>query len=116
MQHLILLGHHHGKGGPGSYDKEFSGIAVAIITLLFLLILLAFIYWLLMLIHAIRHNSPDRVIWVVVLVASLIVGLAPIGAIVYRFAEKNRADRAGLANPVVEPNTAKTKTRQRKKK
>jgi hypothetical protein len=52
----------------------------------------------------------------VVLVASLIVGLAPIGAIVYRFAEKNRADRAGLANPVVEPNTAKTKTRQRKKK
>lgn len=79
----------------------FLGIGIGLIVLFVILSIVVFVYWLLMLLHAIRHNSPDRTLWIVVLVVSLLMGLALIGAVVYHLAEKKKAEQAG--QPPVSP-------------
>ncbi|OGL30852.1 hypothetical protein A3F37_00200 [Candidatus Saccharibacteria bacterium RIFCSPHIGHO2_12_FULL_41_12] len=74
--------------------KPFIGLGVGIFVFILVISIIAFIFWLLMLIHAIKHNSPDRSTWILVLVVSFVVGLSFIGAIAYFFAEKKNAEQA----------------------
>ncbi len=77
--------------------EPFIGFGLAILAFIGIILVAVFVFWLLMLIHAIQHNSPDRTLWIVVLLASFFTGFALIGAIVYFFAEKKRAEAAPLA-------------------
>ena len=66
--------------------KWFAGAGVGLIALFFLVGILAFIFWLFMLIDAIKRDIEHKPIWILVL---LLTGL--IGAIVYYFAVKRKA-------------------------
>lgn len=74
---------------------------ILIFVLLGIIILVALlIFWIFMLVHAIRHNSPNKTVWLVVLIVSLILGFAPLAAIVYFFAEKKKADQFPTSSQV----------------
>lgn len=74
---------------------------ILIFVLLGIIILVALlIFWIFMLVHAIRHNSPNKTVWLVVLIVSLILGFAPLAAIVYFFAEKKKADQFPASSQV----------------
>lgn len=80
--------------------EPFLGLAVGLLVVVGLVLIASFVFWLLMLIHAIQHNSPERTVWIVILLASFITGFSLVGAIVYYFAEKKKAE---AAPPAPEP-------------
>lgn len=55
-----------------------------------------FIFWIFMLIDCIKRTNwkqeSDKNLWLVVLIVGLVIGLAPIAAIVYYFAVKRQLD------------------------
>lgn len=75
----------------------FFGMGLAVFALVAIIVtvvsLLVFIFWLLMLLHALNHDSPDRKMWIVILSVSFIFGFALIAAAIYFFAEKKKADQ-----------------------
>lgn len=83
-------------------DKAGPLIGGILIFVLFGIIILValLIFWIFMLVHAIRHNSPNKTVWLVVLIVSLILGFAPLAAIVYFFAEKKKADQFPASSQV----------------
>lgn len=64
--------------GGGIIDIIFSLV-------LFAILLFIFIFWLKMLLHAIRSNLNDKLIWVLVILL-----LGPLGAIIYYFVVKRK--------------------------
>lgn len=88
------------NGQPISCDelaqkaKPFIGIGIALILVLAVIFIAIFVFWLLMLIHAIQHKSPNRDTWIIVLVVSFVTGFSLVGALVYYFAEKKKAEAA----------------------
>lgn len=65
------------------------GIFLMLMFLFFaLLFIVSFVFWIIMLIHASQNDIPDKNMWVVILVVSLIVGLPMVGSIVYYFVVK----------------------------
>lgn len=87
----------------GEKAKPFIGLGIGIFTIIFILAIVSFVFWLIMLIHAIKHNSPDRTLWIVVLAVSFLLGFSLIAAIVYFFAEKKKAEQAGNSTTPYEP-------------
>lgn len=85
--------------------EPFIGLGLGLLALVSIVLIAVFVFWLLMLIHAIQHDSPDRTIWIVVLLVAFVTGFALIGAIVYFFAEKKRAEAVatGQATQPVSP-------------
>jgi hypothetical protein len=82
--------------------KPFIGLGIGILVFIIVISIVSFVFWLLMLIHAVQHKSPDRNTWIIVLVASFFTGFSLVGAIVYYFAEKKKAE---LATPPDNPPT-----------
>lgn len=74
--------------------KPFIGLGIGILAFILIISLVAFIFWLLMLIHALQHKSPNRDTWLIVLVVSFVTGFGLVGALVYFFAEKKKAELA----------------------
>ncbi len=89
------------NGQPVPCDKIFGtagtflGIGFALLVLFAVIGVLAFIFWLIMLIHAISKPIHDKALWIIIL---LLFNL--IGAIVYYFAVKRHFSMAAPANPV----------------
>jgi len=79
--------------------KPFIGLGIALFIIIAIIVITTFIFWLVMLIHAIKHNSPDRNVWIAVLALSFFLGIGFIAAIVYFFAEKPKVDRLSDAKP-----------------
>lgn len=74
--------------------QPFIGLGIGIFVTIMFVALVSFIFWLLMLIHAIKHKSPNRDTWLIILVASFVLGLGFIGALVYLIVEKKKAELA----------------------
>lgn len=74
--------------------QPFIGLGIGIFTIIMIVALVSFVFWLLMLIHAIKHKSPNRDTWIIILVASFVLGLGFIGALVYLIVEKKKAELA----------------------
>lgn len=74
--------------------KPFIGLGLGIMAFIVIISVAIFVFWLLMLIHALQHKSPNRDVWLIVLVVSFVTGFGLIGALVYLFAEKKKAELA----------------------
>lgn len=85
--------------------RPFIGVGLGLLAFFLIIVVVGFVFWLVMLIHALKHNSPDRTIWIIVLLVSFLFGAGPIAAFVYLFAEKQRAEKAGLLPPTPPPTT-----------
>jgi hypothetical protein len=79
--------------------KPFIGLGIGIFAALLILAIACFVFWFVMLMHAINHDSPDRTLWIVVLGVAFLAGLGFIAAIIYFFAEKSNAERVGAVSP-----------------
>ncbi len=79
--------------------EPFIGLGLGLLAIAATLMIASFVFWLLMLIHAIQHDSPDRTIWIIVLLVALVTGFALIGAIVYFFAERKKAEGPAVGPP-----------------
>ena len=66
--------------------KWFAGAGIGLVAVFFLVGVLAFIFWLLMVIDVIKRNVDHKPVWILVL---LLTGI--LGAIVYYFAIKRKA-------------------------
>ncbi len=82
--------------------KPLIGIGVGLLIFLLVVGIVSFVFWLIMLIHALRHDSPDKNTWIIILVISFFTGFSLIAAFVYLFAEKKKAEQATLAKNVPE--------------
>lgn len=89
------------NGQPVPCDKVFGtvgtvlGIGFGLIVLFAAIGILAFIFWLIMLIHAISKPIHDKALWIIILLLFNVVG-----AIVYYFAVKRHFAAVAPANPV----------------
>ncbi|MEK7585128.1 MAG: PLDc N-terminal domain-containing protein [Patescibacteria group bacterium] len=77
-----------------------AGLGFGLAALVFVIGIIAFIFWLMMLIHAIKHPIEYKPVWILVL---LLTGL--LGAIIYYFAVKRRTPSLAPAQTVVTPPT-----------
>ena len=79
--------------------KWFAGAGIGLVVVFFLVGILAFIFWLLMVIDAIKRDIEHKPIWILVLLLSGILG-----AIIYYFAVKRKAKLvAPSATPLTPP-------------
>jgi hypothetical protein len=89
------------NGQPVPCDKMFGtvgtvlGVGFGLIVLFAAIGILAFIFWLIMLIHAISKPIHDKALWIIILLLFNIIG-----AIVYYFAVKRHFPMAVPANPI----------------
>lgn len=70
------------------------GLFVLFIVIAGIIAIATFVFWILMLLHAIKHQSPDRTIWIAGLIIAFLTGFMFIGALLYFFIEKGNAERA----------------------
>ncbi len=80
--------------------KWFAGLGLGAMAVLFIIGILAFIFWLMMLIHAIKQPIEHKPLWIIIL---LFFGF--IGAVVYYFAVKRSTPSLAVAQTVVTPST-----------
>ena len=78
--------------------KPFIGLGIGIFVIVFILATVALVFWLIMLLHALNHKSPNRDTWIIVLIVSFVMGFGLVAAIIYYFAEKQNAE---LATPSI---------------
>lgn len=72
--------------------EPFIGLGIGLLAVFLVLLIASFVFWLLMMIHAVQHEWPDRTIWVILLAVSFFLGFGLIAALVYFFAEKKKAE------------------------
>lgn len=90
--------------------RPYAGLGIALAFIITFLLIVDTIFWLLMLLHALNHNSPTRNDWIIVLVVSFVLGFGFIAALVYFFNEKKKAEAyPRLPNP---PTTESNQTDQ----
>lgn len=77
--------------------KPFLGLGVGLLLFVFIIGLISFIFWVIMLIHALRHNSPDKNMWLIILLIGFFTGFSFIAAISYFFIEKKKAEGISTA-------------------
>ena len=80
----------------GSF-KWFAGAGVGLVIVFFLVGVLAFVFWLLMVVDAIKRDIEHKPVWILVL---LLTGI--IGAIIYYFAVKRKSK---MGTPPIMPTT-----------
>jgi len=96
----------HINGEPVPCDEIFGdwgwaiGAGFIVFLLGFVVITIAvLIFWLLMLIHSIRHPVPNQQTWIIIHIVALLIGLALISAIAYYFAVKRPYDKGTQSGP-----------------
>lgn len=72
--------------------KPFLAWGIGVVAVITIISIAIFVFWLLMLVHTLQHDSPDKETWIIVLAVSFVLGFGLIGALVYYFAEKKKAD------------------------
>ena len=72
--------------------RPYASLGIVLALIIAFLLVAGTIFWLLMLLHAINHNSPTRNDWLVVLAVSFVFGFGFIAALVYFFNEKKKAE------------------------
>ena len=78
---------------PFKFFLGAGAVFLALLMFLFVVGLAFFIFWIVMLVHAIQHEDiTDRTIWLIGLVGSLVLGFSWLIAIVYYFAVKRPYD------------------------
>jgi hypothetical protein len=87
--------------------KPFIGLGIGILAFVAIIVIASFVFWLMMLIHASSHNSPDKNTWIIVLVVSFLVGFGLIAALLYLIIEKKKAELA--TSKTGSPKAPKTK-------
>lgn len=80
--------------GVTSSVGVFLGWGLGMILLFLVIGVWATVFWLLMIIHAIRHNIQDKAVWMILMVFTGIVG-----AIIYYFAVKRKFNQSS-AKPI----------------
>lgn len=77
-----------------SAAKWILGIGAAIIIPILLVALVLLVFWVIMLVHAIRHEDlKDRNMWLLAMILGFIFGFSGLVAIVYYFAAKRPYDK-----------------------
>ncbi len=69
----------------GNKVEGFLGWGIGILFLIVALGILATVFWIMMIIHAIRHDVENKVMWIILMVLTGIVG-----AFIYYFAVKRK--------------------------
>jgi Phospholipase_D-nuclease N-terminal len=87
----------NGQSVPCAKIGGFLGLGLGIILFLLVISVLAFIFWLFMLIHAIKNPIVDKAVWIIILI---LFGI--LGAIIYYFAVKRSFDKQ-QQRPLVAP-------------
>jgi hypothetical protein len=92
---------------PQSQAVRNAGIARVGFSLIGMLVVMAiiivpFVFWLLMLIDALKRRWPDRALWIVLLIVSLFTGLWLIIALLYYFLVKKK-NLGGAPNAMMGP-------------
>lgn len=78
--------------------KTAAGLGIGVFLVILVVIILAAIFWLMMVIHAIRNPIKSKAIWLFLL---LITGI--LGAVVYYFAVKRKFNKTAASVPSVYP-------------
>ena len=92
-----------------------AGTAAWIVALIFIPLLIIglafFVFWVFMLIHAIKNEDlKDRTVWLAVLLGSFVLGSSWLAAIIYYFLAKRPYDRDKVAEAtIVKPKPVKAK-------
>lgn len=73
----------NGREVPCEELKSFGAIGVAVFLFLVLFLIVTTVFWVMMIIHAAKHEVPNKVVWILVMVFT-----GFIGAIIYYFAVK----------------------------
>lgn len=88
------------------FVKTAFTIGAAILIPILLIALVFFIFWVVMLVHAVSNNNlKDRTLWIVILLAGLVFGFYWIAAIVYYFAAKRPYDKGKTVASNQDPKT-----------
>lgn len=88
------------------FVKTAFTIGAVILIPILLIVLAFFIFWVVMLVHAISKNDlKDRTLWIVILLAGLLFGFYWIAAIVYYFAAKRPYGKGKTVASGQEPKT-----------
>lgn len=96
-----------------NYDYDYSsglsdtaaaglGIGLIIFWIIFMIIALVFfIFWIMMLVDAVKRQWPERTTWLVILIVSFFLSLHWLSAIIYYFLvkRKNVGTKPGAAAP-----------------
>jgi len=79
------------------FISDFSGLlgwGLGIFVLLFVLGIWATVFWIMMLVHVAKHNSEDKIMWVLLMVFTGIIG-----SLVYYFVVKRKFDKQSTSFP-----------------
>ena len=76
----------------------FFGAGIAFVLIFFVVGILAFIFWIMMLVHAIKYPVDNKVLWIILMV---IAGV--LGSIIYYFAVKRHYGKMGMPMNNVPP-------------
>ncbi|GEM_PF-827545 len=78
--------------------KSFLGWGLAGFIVLFILGILSTIFWVMMIIHAAKHNIDNKAMWIILLVFTGIIG-----ALIYYFEVKKKMDKQTSPVPLNTP-------------
>jgi hypothetical protein len=79
----------NGKNVPCDQMMEGAGIFFVVFMALFFIFMIAItVFWVMMLIHAIKNQGENKVVWILVLIFT-----SGLGAIIYYFMEKRPMDK-----------------------
>jgi len=80
-----------------SWFNAIFGLGLGLIVVFFVVFIVALIFWIKMLVHAIKNNFENKPLWIIIL---LLFGI--IGAIVYYFAVKKKMAAAVPPTPTAQ--------------
>ncbi len=80
--------------------KGFLGWGIGIIILMLIIGVFSTVFWIMMLVHAAKHNVDNKPMWIILMVFTGIVG-----ALIYYFVEKRKFDQQPVATIQTPPAT-----------
>lgn len=89
----------------GNQIKGFVGWGLGIFFILFVIGILATVFWIMMIIHAAKHDIQDKGMWIILMVFTGIIG-----AIIYYFVVKQKFNKQPISpsSTSVQPPTSPT--------
>lgn len=74
--------------------KAFAGLGIAVVIVFLVLVVLATVFWLMMIMHAAKHPIENKALWIVIMVVTGIVG-----ALIYYFVVKRKFVAPAVQSP-----------------
>ena len=82
------------------FFNSFGGLLIGFMITMWVIGLIGFIFWLIMLIHAATKPIENKVVWILIIILTNIIG-----AIVYYFVVKRNFDKTAPTQNINTPNT-----------